>query len=280
LRELPGEIERLEGRLSALTSDGEVARAHAGDWLLIGGRPTARSEAVVRLGSFLEGLPDSVADPVRFPIGKYRGLDFGLVLHPRHAPEVYLEGSSSRREGLTREHQGPRAVLNALERLASGYEGLVERLSEDLAIARGQLRDYEDRSGRPFGHEGYRGELERLRDGLKVALSAVPGGPETPGMADAATLAAAIRSLKEGEAIEAPSVRAVSRGVSTAEVPVTTRIREGWRSVPCPSLSVGEDLAPESRSASVGAAVGDDARTPEGSARARPGVGRDGGTRR
>ena len=32
----------------------------------------------------------------RYPLGRYRGLDFGLVLHPRGAAEVFLEGATTR----------------------------------------------------------------------------------------------------------------------------------------------------------------------------------------
>ncbi len=55
------------------------------------------------------------------PLGTYRGLRFGMVLNPQWSPEVYLEGATTRLDTLSRDHHGPRAVLNALDRLASAY---------------------------------------------------------------------------------------------------------------------------------------------------------------
>ena len=40
---------------------------------------------------------------------------------PQFPPDVYLEGAITAQSMLSRDHHGPRAVLNALERLATGY---------------------------------------------------------------------------------------------------------------------------------------------------------------
>ena len=77
----------------------------------------------------------------------YHGLKFGIVLDPQFAPEVYLEGATTRRSPLSREHHGPRAVLNALERLADGYGSQIATIRQELAIAEAQLRDYQARLG-------------------------------------------------------------------------------------------------------------------------------------
>ena len=53
----------------------------------------------------------------RVPLGRYRGLHFGLVQHPQGASEVYVEGSLRRSTPLARDGHGPRAILNAVERL-------------------------------------------------------------------------------------------------------------------------------------------------------------------
>ena len=98
-----------------------------------------------RAGARLDALPQYVRQSQRVPLGVYRGLRFGLVLDPQFAPEVYLEGASTRRSPLSREHHGPRAVLNALERLAGGYGSECSRVRQDLAIAESQLRDYKAR---------------------------------------------------------------------------------------------------------------------------------------
>jgi hypothetical protein len=71
-----------------------------------------------------------------------RGLRFSVVLHPQFAPEVYLEGAATRQSMLSRDHHGPRAVLNAVERLAGGYGPECDRVGQDLAITENQLRDY------------------------------------------------------------------------------------------------------------------------------------------
>jgi hypothetical protein len=74
--------------------------------------------------------------------------------HSQFAPEVYLEGFTTRLATLSRDHHGPRAVLNALERLADGYGSECDRVQRDLGIAESQLRDYQARLGKPFPHDG------------------------------------------------------------------------------------------------------------------------------
>ena len=87
------------------------------------------------LGGKLDALPKSVRETTRIPLGNYRGLRFGIVLHSQFAPEVYLEGATTRMATLSRDHHGPRAVLNALERLADGYGSECDRVQRDLGIA-------------------------------------------------------------------------------------------------------------------------------------------------
>ena len=70
------------------------------------------------------------------------------VLHQQFPPDVYLEGSTTRQTTLSREHQGPCAVLNALERLAGAYGSECVRVRQDLSIAETQLRDYQARLGK------------------------------------------------------------------------------------------------------------------------------------
>ena len=116
-------------------------------------------------------MPRNVRETTRVPLGIYRGLRFGLVLHPQFPPDVYLEGATTRQSMLSRDHHGPRAVLNALERLADGYGSECDRVRQDLAIAEAQLRDYQARLGKPFPHDAYLSELTGLRDQLKAGLS-------------------------------------------------------------------------------------------------------------
>jgi hypothetical protein len=172
VRDLPSTIESLNERLSKLSTDEATATAHAADPITVGKRACPREDAPAVLAERLDFLPRNVRDTTRVPIGTYRGLGFGLVLHPQFPPDVYLEGAITRQSGLSRDHQGPRAVLNALERLANGYGSQCLRVRQDLAIAESQLRDYRERLGKPFPHEKYLSELTDLRDQLKAGLSA------------------------------------------------------------------------------------------------------------
>jgi N12 class adenine-specific DNA methylase len=225
LRDLPRTIDSLRLRLSDLGSDHANWTAYADQPLKIGGREVAREEEVTALGSALAKLPAQVSETRRERLGVYRGLYFGVVLHPQYTPEVYLEGTAVRQDTLSRQHQGPRAVLNALERLGSGYGREVVRARQDLAIAEGQLRDYQARLGKPFPHEEYLSQLAALRDQLKAGLAGVlaeEGSEPVP----VAELAERIKALKAGHSVEAPSERAGKRLASSAEEPVTTRIRK------------------------------------------------------
>lgn len=74
--------------------------------------------------------------------------------------------------GYRRGHQEPRAVLNALNRLANAYGPESARDRQDLSIAEAQLRDYQAWLGEPFLHDAYLSELTGLSDQLKAGLSA------------------------------------------------------------------------------------------------------------
>src|SRR5207253_3217745 len=125
--------------------------------------------------------------------GTYRGMRFGIILHPQWRPEVFLERAVTRTDTLPREHQGPRAVLNALERIARGYGTETERTREDLGIAEAQLRDYQARLGASFSHDDYLNRLTTLRDQLKAGLSGVAPQEGQPTVAE---LAEQIKALK------------------------------------------------------------------------------------
>jgi len=176
-------------------------------------------------------LPKNVRDTTRVPLGTYRGLRFGMVLHPQFPPDVYLEGSTNRSTMLSREHQGPRAVLNALERLATGYGSDCDRVRQDLAIAESQLRDYQARLGKPFTLEAYLCELTSLRDQLKSGLSASSQESGNEKGPSATELAEKIKALKATNSIEAAPQR-VRHKQATAEEPITARIRRRAESLP------------------------------------------------
>jgi hypothetical protein len=169
-------------------------------------------------------LPRNVRETTRIPIGNYRGLRFGIVLHAQFAPEIYLEGATTRLATLSREHQGPRAVLNALERLAGGYGSECNRVERDLQIAESQLRDYEARLGKPFPQDAYLAELTTLRDQLKAGLSGAaqePGKQEGPSVSE---VSEQIKAIKAANTIEATPQR-IGQRQSSAEEPITARIR-------------------------------------------------------
>ena len=223
VRDLPDAVADLSRRLANLTADAATATAHDEDRIVIGKRSCLREEVTAVLGSQLNAMPGSVREQRRFPLGTYRGLRFGMVLHPQFAPEVYLEGKVTRLDTLSRDHHGPRAVLNALDRLAGGYASECVRVQKELAIAESQLRDYSARLGRPFLREEYFAELTVLRDRLKVSLSGDGRGTEPDSGDSAFELAQSIKDLKAGQTIDSSPQRLGQVRLS-AVVPVTARI--------------------------------------------------------
>jgi hypothetical protein len=189
-------------------------------------------------------LPLNVRETTHVPLGIYRGLRFGLVLHSELPPDVYLEGAITRQSALSREYQGPRVVLNALERLAGSYGPECDRIRQDRAIAESQLRDHQARLGAPFLHDGYLAELTALRDQLKGGLSGKapePGSEPPPSVSE---LAERIKALKAVHNIEATPQRVRQKQLS-AEEPVTARIRRRTEAVPVSDPAIQPD-APES----------------------------------
>jgi hypothetical protein len=225
VRDLPGTISSLSERLTNLTTDQATLVSHATDPITIGSHTYPREDALVALGNRLDSLPANARETCRVPLGVYRGLRFGVILHPHFSPDVYLEGATTRQSGFLREHQGPRAVLNAVERLANGYGSECARVQQDLTISQSQLRDYQARLGKPFLHHAYLSDLTTLRDQLKAGLS---GKGTEPGIeahhSSVSDLAEKIKTLKASHTIESSPERVGSRA-TTAEEPVTSRIR-------------------------------------------------------
>ena len=139
-------------------------------------------------------------------------------------PQVFLEGSASRYEMLSSHRPGPRAVLNALDRLLEDYPQRIEKTRQDLAIAQNQLRDYQARLGAEFPHERYYAELLVLRDQLKGVLSGAENNEENKPLPQAAELAQHIKTLLASKRIE-PDPKRLSRADVAAEVPVARRVR-------------------------------------------------------
>jgi hypothetical protein len=240
VRDLPGTIANLSERLSHLAADQATAAAHAGDPITIGSRAYARDDVTGVLGCQLEALPRNVRDTRRVPLGVYRGLRFGLILHPHFPPDVYLEGAATRQSMLSRDHQGPRAVLNAAERLANAYGSECERVRQDLGIAEAQLRDHQARLGKPFPHDAYLSELTTLRDALKASLSGIAPDANAGPQLGARELADRIKALKASQTITATPER-VGQRHSSAEEPVTARIRRRTERLPAPVIDAGDE---------------------------------------
>jgi N12 class adenine-specific DNA methylase len=242
VRDLPATIASLSERLSKLTADEATAKAHAGDAIAIGGRTYPREDTAEILGGKLDALPLNIREMARIPLGSYRGLRFGVVLHSQFPPDVYLEGAITRHSTLSREHQGPRAVLNALERLAGAYGSECDRVRQDLAIAESQLRDYQARLGKPFLHDIYLSELTGLRDQLKAGLSASAQDSGNEAGPSASELADKIKAIKAANTIEAAPQR-VRQKHSTAEEPITARIRRRTKANPASDPAMEADAA-------------------------------------
>ena len=224
VRDLPGRIASMNDRIESLESDKNTASQNEGSNIRIGKQPVARDDVIAVLDTKLDSMPWTVSNTTRVPIGSYRGLAFGLILHPSFPPDVYLEGKTTRSYGLSKEHQGPRAVLNAVERIANAYGSEIVRLRADNMITEGQLRDYQQRLGKPFTHEGYLGELTTLRDALKARLSSRQGEEQEQKGPHISELATQIKALKAANTIETTAPRS-ERKVATTEESVTAPIR-------------------------------------------------------
>jgi hypothetical protein len=262
VRDLPTTIASLNERLTSLTADETTAMAHARDRITIGKQTWSHQDAPNVLGCKLDALPKNVSETTRVPLGIYQGLHFGIVRHSQFPPDIYLEGASNRRYTLSRDHQGPRAVLNALERLATGYGSECVRVRQELAIAESQLRDYQARLGKPFAHEAYLSELTTLRDQLKLALSGVNTDSDDESGPNAFGLADKIKALKAANTIEATPQR-VRQKHSTAEEPVTARIRRRAEATPTSSQAIESDPTPDAGSAAASPSVENSCGKPE-----------------
>jgi len=135
------------------------------------------------------------------------------------------------------QHPGPRAVVNALHRLAADYSEEVASLQQRIAIAEGQLRDYSARLDLPFAHETYLMQLKELRDQLKQALSASaqPSAGPTTG-----ELVERIRFLQSSNQIEPPAQRDRTAQAEMEES-IVARIRRRRESAQSPPIQSADD---------------------------------------
>ena len=197
--------------------------AHADDPITVGTHAYGRDDGMAVLGRRLNVLPDAVHESRRVELGAIAGCSSAsccIRSERRRCIWKATPRATGRSPGMP-----ARAVLNALDRLAGGYDAQTATARQDLAIAQGQLRDYEARLGRPFAHEAYLADLTGLRDQLKTALSANAPEPGATPLPSAGELAGRIISLKAAHTIEPAPARVGGRAAGRAELPVTARIR-------------------------------------------------------
>jgi len=226
LRTLPADIIRLERRVAALTQDIATAQAHAAEPVTIGTRPYSRHDALEALAARLQALPALVYEMHTVALGLTRGLRFGLIHDPQGAPEVYIEGVLRRSAALARDLHGPRAILNAVERLIGSATMEHDRATRDLEIARGQRRDYEARLGAAFAHAGYLATLTDLRNQLEAALSRPAQDGAEASLPSVGALVECLKALHAAHTLEAAPERSAPRRTATVEEAITTRIRQ------------------------------------------------------
>jgi hypothetical protein len=165
-RELPEKLTRSRKELQALQADASTLTTHEQDPLVLRGVPVAADQVMAMLGAALERLPEDVPRTRRFALGTFRGLEFAIDRHPGGATDVVLKGAMDRGCPLAKDAHGPRAVLNALHRLAATYAERIEHVQTDITISRTRLCDLEARLSIPFAHAARLNHLTTLRDQL------------------------------------------------------------------------------------------------------------------
>lgn len=264
VRELPEAIERLKKRIENFEQDAATIAAHAEDALVIGNRAYGQKEAMELLTGRLQALPQMVLAPQRFDLGKCQGLPFGIILRPMGAPDVFVEGAVSRLDTLSRDNPGPRAVLNALDRIMGSYGVQCEKARQEMAFVESQLSDFQARLGVSFPHRQYQSELTQLRDQLKLILAGRKEETEGQPAPTASELAEQIKTLCSAHTIDAAPQRLAPRAAATSEEPVTSRIRRRRPKIEVPMVELEpiETAQPPVESASQ--AVGGAASSPPG----------------
>jgi hypothetical protein len=140
-----------------------------------------------------------------------------LGLQKVQRPEIHF--AESERLRVFNEVNCPPAVMNALNRLARGYEEAEQSTRQELALAESQVRDFQTRQGAAFPHESYLKALSALREQLRIALS----GVEAKQGESAADIAGRIKALRSQNSVE-PVPQREAKTIA-AEEPVTARIR-------------------------------------------------------
>ena len=214
VKTLPTFIAAQLTRLEKLTADAQTIATHP--TIAMDGESLTRDAALQSLRHLLDNQPLHLArSPRTIPLGQFQGLRWNLTVHPDAPPEISLLGASTRSTQLSRDHQGPRAILNATDRLASSIESDITSTQQDLTLAETQLHDYESRLGKPFIHEQYLSDLTSARDRLQSRLAASHGANENAGEPPTVEVAEMIQSLMTGHTISETSSRPRSTRLET-----------------------------------------------------------------
>lgn len=139
---------------------------------------------------------------------------------------MYVEGTLTRYAPLARDVHGPRAILNAVERLIGSAEAERDKARRDLEIAQGQRRDYEARLGVSFAQAGYLVELTDLRNQLEAALSHTTQEGAVASLPTVGRLVARLKALHAAHTLDTVPERVAPRHTATVEEAITTRIRQ------------------------------------------------------
>ena len=112
-----------------------TAKAHARDPIIIGGRSYSDKDAFDVLATRLKSASRRCLRVSQCDAGAVSGLAVWPVPVAVGSPEVFVEGVITRMTPLSRDHHGPRAILNAVERIIDAYDAECDRARHDLTIA-------------------------------------------------------------------------------------------------------------------------------------------------
>jgi N12 class adenine-specific DNA methylase len=244
VKNLPEVIAAQKQHLADLTADQQTVASHPVDSVTIDDRTYHGGDAIAALGARLEQLPRHVNSTLRVPLGSFRGVGFGMVLRSGFPPDAYLQGKATLSTLFAAQHPGPRAMMNALHRLAGEYAQEADSVRQRLAIADGQLRDYTARLDTPFAHTKYIAELKELRDQLKQALSAgtqSSASAQPSAVPTTGELVDRIRLLQASNQIE-PAAQRDRTVRAEVEESIVARIRRRRESSQTTTPQVGEDV--------------------------------------
>ena len=203
LRALPAEITRLERRLAALTQDIATAAAHATEPVTIGTQPSSRHDALEALAARLRRCRPSCMRRAPWPWVSRAACALAWC-SIRRALRRCTSRAPSAVYPLARDVHGPRAILNAVERLIGSAAMERDKATRDLAIAQGQRRDYEARLGAGFAHAAYLADLTDLRNQLEAALSSTAQDGAEASLPPVGTLVERLKALHAAHTLEPP----------------------------------------------------------------------------